>query len=445
MKILCIVAVTMLLAAVQAGAGQQLSLKEALSLAMEKNNLVRAAGFSADAAGFGADIVKTRYYPNISFEETFSASSAPTQTFMMKLDQGRFTQNDFLIGNLNHPAAWYDFKTTLMLKQPLYVPSLSPIYEMAVKDAEKGGLERDAARQDVAFQVFRTYLEMQKSDARLKAADKAMADARENMRLATVRTAAGVGLRSDELRARTHQSLAEQQLITAHNNLALNRMQLAMLIGLAENQPFDISRLPDSVLVPTLNEDLIKSALENRIDLKQTRIDLEKSGAAIRLARSGYFPTLDAFASYQFNSKETPLGDDNNAWTAGISLKWPLFEGFRSNFERSRATAARSAALEIMENRTRDVKYQLHESFLRRNETGKRLEVARHALLDAEEAVRLITKRFENSLATMAELLDAQSALNQTRADLIETEAGYALAGGRVYYAAGIFLKEMLK
>jgi len=76
---------------------------------------------------------------------------------------------------------------------------------------------------------------------------------------------------------------------------------------------------------------------------------------------------------------------------------------------------------------------------------GKRLEVTRHSVLDAEETVRLLTKRFENSLATMVELLDAQTALNQARANLVEAEAGYTLAGGRIYYMTGTFVKEMLK
>jgi outer membrane protein TolC len=75
----------------------------------------------------------------------------------------------------------------------------------------------------------------------------------------------------------------------------------------------------------------------------------------------------------------------------------------------------------------------------------KRRDGARHALLDAEETVRLLSSRFENSLATMAELLDAQSALNQTRASLVESEADLALAGGQVFYTSGIFLKEMTK
>jgi outer membrane protein TolC len=445
MKNCFIITFIVLFLTLQASAAEQLTLKEAISLAMEKNNLVRAAGFSATAASMGIDIVKSRYYPTVSFEETFAVSNAPTQVFMMKLDQGRFTQNDFQIGNLNHPSAWHDFKSTLSIQQPLYLPSLSSLKELAVKDAEKSGLEFETARQEVAFQVFSLYLEVRKSDARLKTAEKAKADVAENMRLASVRTVAGVGLRSDELRARTHQLQVEQQIITAQNDLALARMQLAMRIGLAEDQAFDISPLSDIVTVPSLNEDIIKGALAGRIDMKQSRTDLEKSDAAFRLARSGYLPTVGAFASYQLNGKEAPIGAENDAWVAGLNLKWQLFEGFRSNHERNRATAGRSAAMEMLESRSKDVRYQLKESYLRWDEAAKRLEVARHALLDAEEAVRLITKRFENSLATMVELLDAQTALNQTRANLVETEAGYALAGGRVHYAAGIFLKEMLK
>ena len=59
---------------------------------------------------------------------------------MMKLDEGRFTQNDFLISNLNNPSDSHDFKTVLSIQQPLFVPSLSPLKEMAVKDAQKSEL-----------------------------------------------------------------------------------------------------------------------------------------------------------------------------------------------------------------------------------------------------------------------------------------------------------------
>jgi len=43
----------------------------------------------------------------------------------------------------------------------------------------------------------------------------------------------------------------------------------------------------------------------------------------------------------------------------------------------------------------------------------------------------------------MVELLDAQNALNQARANLVESEANLMLAAGRLYQVAGIFLKEV--
>jgi outer membrane protein TolC len=105
----------------------------------------------------------------------------------------------------------------------------------------------------------------------------------------------------------------------------------------------------------------------------------------------------------------------------------------------------RSAAAERLENYRQEIALQVKESALRREEAAKRREVARHAISDAEEGVRLIGRRFENSLGTMVELLDAQTALNRARAQLVENESNYALATARLFHVAGIFLKEVVK
>jgi outer membrane protein TolC len=423
----------------------RLNLKDAISMAIDKNNLVKSVGYRAEAARQGIDIAGSRYYPSVSFEEAFTASNAPTQVFMMKLDQGRFSQNDFQINNLNHPAVSHDFRTVLTLNQPLYAPSVGPAREIAAKEAEKKEVGVEAAKQYVAFQVFRLYLDVQKAVAQIQASGLAVKEARENMRLAAVRKEAGIGLRSDELRARTHLASVEQQLISAENNLRLAKMQLANVIGLRENQAVDIVEPSITLTLTASPQELSSAALDSRSDLKQYRAELERSEAEVKLAGSAYLPTLDAVASYHMNAKDTPFGSDNDAWLAGVSLKWQIFDGFRHSSDRKRAIAERSAAAEMLENTTRDISFQVLESWLRREEAGKRLEVARHALQDAEETVRLLMKRLENSLATMFEVLDAQSALNQTRSNLVENEADYSLAGGRVYYTSGIFLKELLK
>src|SRR5919108_2051204 len=72
-----------------------ISLREAMLLALERNHLVSGAAYEKEAAEHGAAASRSRYLPRILLDETFGVSNSPTRVFMMKLDQGRFSQGDF--------------------------------------------------------------------------------------------------------------------------------------------------------------------------------------------------------------------------------------------------------------------------------------------------------------------------------------------------------------
>jgi outer membrane protein TolC len=423
----------------------RLSIKEAVIMAAGTSNMVKAEKFRLAAAQCGVDLAGSQYLPRLGFEEAFAASNSPTQTFMMKLDEGRFAVNDLQISNLNNPGTQHDFKTALVLTQPLFDPAIAPSREIAVKQAESQSMSLETTRQEMAFAAFRLYLDIQKAQAQVRAAETALGESRENLRLAKVRTENGVGLKSDELRARTHQALMEQNLITEKNTLSLARMQLEKLLGFKDGENLEVDEAISVVSPPPGQNDLVTTALENRSDLLQMKSEQEKANAGVRLARNSYLPSVGAFASYQLNSKDTPFGADNNSWMAGATLKWQIFDGFARSSEYRRAVANRSASSEYFDNQIKEVVYSVKESLLKHDEAGKRLEVAKNTVQDAEETVRLISRRYENSLATMYELLDAQTVLNQARAGMIDNETNFALASGQIYHAAGMFLKEMSK
>ncbi len=69
--------------------------------------------------------------------------------------------------------------------------------------------------------------------------------------------------------------------------------------------------------------------------------------------------------------------------------------------------------------------------------------MARQAQLEAEEGVRLVKRRYENSISLLVELLDAQTALNRARSDVAVQEAEYAAAWARLHFDAGTLLKEI--
>lgn len=444
MKVWCLCAALLLFSPGLLHAGQDtVTLREAIRLSLERNNLLQAARHRKDAAEHGVAAGRSRYFPRIFFDETFSASNAPTRVFMMKLDQGRFSQNDFLINNLNHPSSTSDFRTAFTLEQPLFDPGITYGTALAEKEAEEQGLAFDRRREDVAFAVFTSYLEVQRARAMLSATEEAVRDAKEHRRLARVRNANGMGLKSDELRAGTFLAEMEQQHITARNNAVLAGMRLALAAGGRAGESLDIAE-PLSPL-PLGSEEFTTLALENRKDLKEAEKAAEKARVGVKMAGSAFLPTLYGSAGYQMNDRDVPFSRDNDSWIAGANLRWELFDGLRRFDERARARSLESSAREYLEYQRREVVFQVKESLLRREEAEKRLALARASLRDAEEGVRLVAKRFANSLATLVDVLDAQTALNRARASMVENETGYALATARVWYNAGIFLREVMK
>ncbi len=423
----------------------KVTLKEAIQLALQRNNLLKAAEHERSAAGYGVAVSRSRWFPRIFLDENFEASNSPTRVFMMKLDQGHFTQNDFLIGNLNHPSSTENFRTAFTIEQPLFDMDIVYRTDISKAEAEEKNLALEGRREDIGFMVFSLYLEEQKAGLALDAAEKAVNDAREHVRLAKVRNEAGTGLKSDELRALTFLAEMEQREIAARNDSQLAGLRLSMATGGKSGDSLGIRETVSDLPLGLKENELLSLALKNRKDLRLMETEKEKAGTGVKLAGSAFLPTLYGSASYQLNDRNTPFSRDNDSWAIGANLRWELFDGMRRVNDRARAKALQDSAREYLEQQTREITLQVRESLLRREEAAKRLEVSRASYLNAEEGLRLIEKRFAGSLATMVEVLDAQTALNTSRVNLVETQTGYALATAKVWHTAGVFLEEVMK
>jgi outer membrane protein len=431
-------------AAVQAE-DRSVSLKEAIRLAMARHNLIKAAEYEKMATDLGVSVSRSRYLPRLYLDASFAAANAPTRVFMMKLDQGRFNENDFIINNLNHPSPTANFRTAFTLEQPLFDLGIGYGTDLAKTESEGKQLALESRREEIGYRVFTAYLAIQKARATAETAGKAVRDAREHLRLAQVRNDAGTGLKSDVLRTAAFMAEMEQQEITADNNVLLAEMRLSLTTGGSAHEPLHIREMVSGLSLELKQAELLAIALGNRKDLQETAKVMDKAGVGVKLATSAFLPTVQASATYELNDRDIPFGRDNDAWLVGANLRWELFDGTRRWSDRSRAIALQSAAREYLRQQEQELAFQVRESLLRREESKQRLEVAKAAHLAAEEGTRLIMKRYAGSLATMVEMLDAQTALNRARTTLVENEADYAQATARVWYVAGIFLKEVMK
>ena len=433
-------AVLFFLASAEAFAsGRALSLKDALDLGLRENPGLKAAESSTAASGEDIGIAQSALLPKVFFEERFSRTNNPTFAFSSKLNQERFTQDDFAITSLNDPRPINDFQTSVAFEQPLYMRRAGLGIRMAREEyaARKDDLERK--RELTAFEIARTYIMVNTAAEAIKAAEKGVEAAREHLRLAEARDAAGIGLLSDVLLARTGLVEAEQRLVTARKEQAVAKRMLGLLLGVD-----DEIGTSEAVLPLALRD--IEHYLSNaagRSDIRSASRRFGNAETNIELSRSGFFPMLGVGGSYFLNDHETLFGSEGQSWQVSAFLRWNIFDGMLTSHEARKARHLSSEALSRLDGMKRAAVFNVRRAWLAVEEAAKKKELTQAALRSAEEGERLLRLRYENSLSPIVELLDAESSLERARASHVMNEDALASALLELSLESGTVLKDL--
>lgn len=377
--------------------------------------------------------------PGISLEERALRTNNPTYAFMAKLNQERFTAGDFSLDHLNNPDAVTDYQTSLSFEQPLFAPKAYIGYGISKKEAQAKEEELNRKKEEIAFLVIRAYLNIQTAAAFVRVANQAVGDIREHLRLAELRYKNGLGLYSDVLRASTAVTETEQNRVTARKNRAVAGRTLGLLLSLpdeldveAERPVIPLRELTDSI-----------AAAEKRTDIRALELRRTNAHDQIRQAASGYLPVLGVGGTYQWNDHDHPVGTEGDSWQMGAFLKWDIFSGTRTLHEQRKAQHQAIQVEEALAGRKAAVLFSIHEAFLSVDEARKKADLAAASLKTAEEGTRLVRVRYEGALSPLVDLLDAQTALNQARANAAAAENEWLTAKARLCFESGTILEDL--
>ncbi|NOY64118.1 MAG: TolC family protein [Nitrospirae bacterium] len=419
-----------------AWAMETVSLREAIERAMKENPEIRAFTWSVRAYEEDINIARAHRYPKLIMEERFLRTDNPTYSFMAKLNQERFTQSDFAIDGLNNPEPLSDFQTTFRFEQPLYVPEISIRIDMAEGVLKSRQLEFERKKEEVALKVVKAYLNIQKAKAYVEISKKAVEDAKEHKRLARLRYENGLGLYSDLLRAEVALKDAERMLTSSETSLRIARKALGLLLGSTE--PFDAEQ--ERPLFSLDSVDVYLNATKQRTDLLSLKRKEEIASRAVDLEKAALLPQIGLGGSYQINDHRRPLGAEGGSYMITAFLRWNFFDATtRAKIRKAKAEVKK--VTEYRKGLEKEIAFRVHEAYERVMEKKKELELARASLKEAEEALRLVERRYENSLSPMVDLLDTQVMLDTARAKLVDAENGYIASLAELYYQSGILMK----
>ncbi|NWF52394.1 MAG: TolC family protein [Nitrospirae bacterium] len=420
-------------------AEKQVSLSDAIRIAMENNHEIKALRNSLSAQKEDIGVARSFLLPKITFEERYMRTNNPPYSFTAKLNQERFSQTDFEIASLNNPRPINDFQTSISFEQPLFVRKANIGLDMSKTEFSAKTEEFIRKKEEIALRVVQTYMAVHTAKEYVSVSEKAVDDAKEHLRIAELRYKAGLGLYSDTLRASTAVTDAEQRLVSAQKNLNIAKRALGLLLGMTESVDSD----NESPEFTVMSADYYTNASLARKDIKSLELRYENAQNSIKLAESGYFPTIGIGGSYQLNDHRRPFGSEGDSWQLTAFLRWELFDGTKREHERSKAKYKASETEEYLNGLKKAVAYKVYEAYLGVHEAKKNVELSKNALKTAEEGKRLVKIRYENALSPIVDLMNAQVSLDHARANLVAKENEYRIAIANLSYESGTILKDL--
>lgn len=261
--------------------------------------------------------------------------------------------------------------------------------------------------------------------------------AEEQLKVSAAKLQAGTATRADSLQALVSLGTARSDFITANSQLTATEAALARQVGadgrVAAIDDSSYYRTIDTVNAAALAREATDSAPQVR---SQTAL-VEASRAAVKSARSGYWPTLslNAFAGYNGASRnDYSLVSQRQL---ALQLSWPIFNGF----QREQAIVQQESQLDVAQAQAADTRRNIQSIVLAQaaalDAARERIGIAETSVAAATEALRVQRNRYQAGVATIVDVLTAQETLTQAEVSVVTARFDYLRAKAQIETALG--------
>ena len=418
--------------------GGPVTLAQAVSIALKNNPTVQAASAYANATQHAIGAAKAGYMPHLNFSEGFMRGNNPVYVFGTLLTQRQFTAANFDLGFLNIPPPVDNFRTQFSASMPLY--DFGRTAER-IKDAriQARGVRENANRteQSVVFDVVNAYLNGLLAQEQARVAHAAVAMTQADLDRAQAREKQGLAVASDVLSAQAQLAQAKEDLIRAQNGVAISQAALNVSMGVAEDAPTSTEGKLAEVRVSVGDLATLQlQALKQRPDYHEAQFQAQRAGNSVSLAKKEFLPRLDIMGSWEQDNQTFTTRGGNN-WVAGATLTFNIFDGGARRAQIAESKAYQQRAEAMRSQMESSVRLQVREAYLNLNAARQRVEVSLDSAAQAQESLRILRNRYDSGLATIMDVLRAETMRTSAQNNHLNAVYDYRLAFAALELATG--------
>jgi outer membrane protein TolC len=300
------------------------------------------------------------------------------------------------------------------------------------------GHQLDRTDQEIVFRVVSSYYDVLLATRELEVAEQSAKTANSIMERSQARFDSGLTVESDLLTAKVRMAERQQEVIRARNTLEVSRAQLNTALGMPLDFPFQITEaLAERMLSIPVLQNVEKQALANRPDLKRIVSEEAAQRQSVSMAKSSFGPRVNAFAGWEMDNPTFVAGGGGNNWLGGIEVQFDIFQGGAKRAELSRQRALEEKVVAMKQAASDAVRLEVRRAYYETDANRQQIEVAREAIAQAQESLRINQDRYDSGLTTITDLLGAEDAARRSQTDYWEAIYHFQTSYANLELASG--------
>jgi len=283
------------------------------------------------------------------------------------------------------------------------------------------------ARDLVVLAVGFVYLQAIADEARVETSEAQVKTAQALFDQANDQVNSGTSPAIDGLRAKVELQTRQQQLIQARNDLAIQKLTVARVIGLAPGQQFELTdKSPYQPIASVTVSEALKRAYDSRSDYKSAMAEVRAAQLFRRAATAGYLPSLSFDANYgaagSHPSTATPVYDVRGTLTI------PIFQGGSVHGDVLQADARLEQSRDRLDNLRAQIDSDIRTALLNLQSSEEQVNVARSNIDLSEETLVQSRDRFIAGVTDTVEVVQSQEAVAAAHEQYISSLYSYNYA-----------------
>ncbi|MCI7476830.1 MAG: TolC family protein [Selenomonadales bacterium] len=384
-----------------AAESMDITLAEAVDLALKNNNVVKQSAAGYDQAFWQYHKARRASAPVFSWSSTAARMG------------GTYFKESTTLGDHNN------FVNTLSASMPLYTGGrLEANIAAARLQMNAADLSLENAKQGIKQRTTAQYFNTLRCRNQIGVYKESVNTATEHLKNVNAQYSVGTVAKTDVLASEVQLSQSQQNLVSAENDYSVAVATLNQIIGTPIDTQLQLKDDLDYRHYDLSLEECTRVALDNRPDGLAADYAVEAAKEQVKAAKSGYRPTINAQISQGWGA-DRPFKEDssNNSsmWNAGISVNWNFWDNnqTRADVEAAKAKVATAEAAAAETKST--IGLEVQTALLNISAAEKNIGTASKAVEHAVEDYKISQVRYAAGVGTNLEVMNAQDKLTDAR------------------------------